>query len=187
MIVVISKDKDFSHTVAEQVQHELSLPCSIADNNEAAEALAGTAALVVTTENDAKRWPCAVIAIDKLPLRLPQLLADIAAQLQKQAGDALDLGQGYGLHARQKRLMHAASGKGVDLTDKEVQLLECLAETKSESVSKKQLLKQVWGIAALLDTHTLETHIYRLRGKLRELAGEELIAANEGGYRLAMK
>ena len=42
-------------------------------------------------------------------------------------------------------------------------------------------LKEVWGIEAALDTHTLETHIYRLRGKCKELAGDELVEAVEGG------
>ena len=51
--------------------------------------------------------------------------------------------------------------------------------------SRETLLKEVWGMEADLNTHTLETHIYRLRAKLRELSGNDIIEAFEGGYRLA--
>ncbi len=70
----------------------------------------------------------------------------------------------------------------MDLTDKEAGLLQRLAEAGNKGVAKDQLLKDVWGIEALLDTHTLETHIYRLRGKFKELAGDEMIEAVDGGY-----
>ncbi len=182
MILIISKDKDFSAIVAEQVKRELSLPYQIAENNESAKTFMPSAALVITTEAETENAPCPVIVIKNPPIRLSPLLADIASALQKQAGESLDLGQGYGLQLRQKQLTHAGSGTTVDVTDKEIQLLQCLTVAKGESVSKEQLLKNVWGIDADLNTHTLETHIYRLRGKLRELAGEELIEAVNGGY-----
>jgi len=75
----------------------------------------------------------------------------------------------------------------VALTDKEAQLLHSLAESKGQVVSKEHLLKTIWGFEEALDTHTLETHIYRLRGKFRDLTGDEsMIAATEGGYKLEL-
>ncbi|MDE3061388.1 MAG: helix-turn-helix domain-containing protein, partial [Pseudomonadota bacterium] len=85
---------------------------------------------------------------------------------------------------RQKQLMHQPSGKTADVTDKEARLLQVLAGSGKNGVAKEKLLKEVWGIEATLNTHTLETHVYRLRAKFRELAGNEIIAAINGGYGL---
>ena len=112
-------------------------------------------------------------------------MGNITNIIQSHSAEELPLGA-YSLQLRQKQLLHKASGKSVLLTDKEVQLLQNLAEIKGQGVTKDQLLKNVWGFDEALDTHTLETHVYRLRGKFRELAGEEVIAATEGGYRLEM-
>jgi hypothetical protein len=178
-ILIIGKDKGFASAIAEQVKAELSLACRLADTAAAAKEFAASAALVITAEPGAK-YPCPAIAI-KPPVRLQQLLAEIAGALQKASGDSVVLGRGYVLHPRQKKIERA--GKAADLTDKEAQLLQCLAEAGSKGVVKEQLLKNVWGIEAVLDTHTLETHIYRLRGKLRSLSDNDMIEAMENGYK----
>jgi len=170
--------------VAEQVKRELVLSCHVAETNAAAKPILSQASLVVTSEAETVS-ACPVIAIKNPPIRLSQLLEEITAQLQKPASDTLALAGGYSLQMRQKQLVHDASGKAVDLTDKEAQLLQSLARARSKSAAKDQLLKEVWGIEAVLDTHTLETHIYRLRGKCKELAGDDLIEAVDGGYKLA--
>jgi len=73
------------------------------------------------------------------------------------------------------------------LTDKETGLLEYLCEAK-ERVTREELLAAVWGYEDGVDTHTLETHIYRLRRKLRpragEQEGEDVFLAENGGYRI---
>ena len=99
----------------------------------------------------------------------------------------MSLGGRYSLQLRHKQLNHLASGQSVLLTDKEVALLQNLARGKGQVASKEQLLKDVWGFDETIDTHTLETHIYRLRGKFRELSDDdEIIAATDGGYKLEL-
>ena len=75
----------------------------------------------------------------------------------------------------------------LNLTDKEAQLLGSLARAGKGGIGREALMKDVWGFAGDMDTHTLETHIYRLREKFRELGGGEGIVVTDGGYRLETK
>ena len=70
------------------------------------------------------------------------------------------------------------------LTEKEIQLLE-LFLTKSEPVSKNNILSLVWNYSSDADTHTVETHIYRLRKKISDkFSDQEFILNNKDGYYL---
>ncbi len=180
-ILIISPDPDFSATVAEQAAHALGEECCVAENIESAQSFMAQAALVVTAWAVVAQAPCPVIAVEHPPVRLRDLLAQMQAMLHKPS-ETLDLGRGFGLQPRQKRLTNG--GATVGLTDKEAQLLAALAEAGGAGAGRERLLKEVWGIEAALDTHTLETHIYRLRGKFKELSDEDGIVATEGGYGL---
>ncbi len=77
-------------------------------------------------------------------------------------------------------------GAGPRLTDKEKEILLFLHENADQSVSREDLLKAVWGYAEGIETHTLETHIYRLRQKIEEdPAKPENLLTTETGYILA--
>lgn len=181
VVLVVSPDRDFAAVVAEQVKQQLAFSCSVLTDGSTLHDMAPAPALIIASEPLDTDIPLLVPA---KPFRLPELLAEAAALIHKPAGnDTLALRRGYALHSKQKQLV-GATGQSIDLTDKEMQLLQCLAESTGDSVSKEQLLKTVWGFDSPLETHTLETHIYRLRGKLRELGEEDMIAAVEGGYRL---
>ncbi|MDE3059966.1 MAG: winged helix-turn-helix transcriptional regulator [Pseudomonadota bacterium] len=183
MIVILSPDKDFAQPLAEQAARVLSLPCQVAENLEKAKDFLPKAALVIAGEPQ-DIADCPLLAPKTRPFRLQDLLDEAAAILQKQAsGETLSLA-GWQLQPRAKRLTR--DGKSADLTDKETQLLQCLIEAGGKGAGREQLLKAVWGFEAALDTHTLETHIYRLRGKFRELSGEDPIAAVEGGYKIML-
>lgn len=84
---------------------------------------------------------------------------------------------------RARRLVPSETEGPVKLTDKEVSLLEYLYAAKAP-VSRDELLASVWGYDSKIDTHTLETHIYRLRKKLMD--GHEdkadVFVSEEGGY-----
>ena len=70
------------------------------------------------------------------------------------------------------------------LTEKEIQLLELLLHS-SEPINKNRILKEVWKYAAGADTHTVETHIYRLRKKIKSVfLDENFILNNKEGYLL---
>ena len=71
----------------------------------------------------------------------------------------------------------------VELTEKEVAILKCLIGAGEEAVDRDTLLKQVWNYSPDVTTHTLETHIYRLRQKLEiDASIPRLIISKDGGF-----
>ena len=74
------------------------------------------------------------------------------------------------------------------LTDIEVKILKIFSENRNEFVKKEVLMEEVWGIKNVLDTHTLETHIYRLRKKLQIQFEKKLsIKSKKGAYAIYYK
>ena len=74
--------------------------------------------------------------------------------------------------------------KYIFLTEREILLLELLLESNS-AVSKKDILKKVWNYSEGADTHTIETHIYRLRKKIKsKFEDENFIINTKNGYKI---
>lgn len=121
------------------------------------------------------------------PFRFSILLARVRAQLRahEQAEDlVLRIGP-YEFHPA-GRLLVDAKGLKLRLTDKETSILKYLHKAGDKSVSREILLAEVWGYNEGVTTHTLETHIYRLRQKIeRETGSARLLITEAGGYRLA--
>lgn len=88
----------------------------------------------------------------------------------------------YTLQQPLKRLLNSINGKTIDLTEKEIAILQYLYKVGEISVDKETLLHEVWGYHPDITTHTLETHIYRLRQKMGEHSHH--IATEQDGYRL---
>jgi DNA-binding response OmpR family regulator len=78
------------------------------------------------------------------------------------------------------RLAEDEQGRHISLTEKETAILLHLHQAAPREVGREELLDEVWGYAAEASTHTVETHIYRLRRKL----GEEAVLTGETGYHL---
>lgn len=120
------------------------------------------------------------------PFKFPVLLARIRAQLRQheQSEDAIfQLGQ-YTFKPAQKLLLDAKEKK-VRLTEKETNILKYLYRAGSSVVARDVLLHEVWGYNAGVTTHTLETHIYRLRQKIEtDPSNARLLVTESGGYRL---
>ncbi|HEY1096456.1 MAG TPA: helix-turn-helix domain-containing protein [Alphaproteobacteria bacterium] len=117
----------------------------------------------------------------------PQRLAHIVRKLKELAAQTrhLDLGD-YQLDLGQ-RLWHDASGKTSDLTEKEVALLHYLAVMHPTPVSREDLLRDVWKYADGADTHTVETHLYRLRQKIEQNPGDPtIVVSTKQGYILGI-
>lgn len=81
-----------------------------------------------------------------------------------------------------RRLLHHETLQVIELTEKEATMLEYLCKSPNHSIDRESLLKNVWKYNAELTTHTLETHIYRLRQKLAPY--ENLLITTETGYML---
>jgi DNA-binding response OmpR family regulator len=84
------------------------------------------------------------------------------------------------------RLIIDGEGQPLPLTEKEAAILSYLHRAGQRAVPRSELLGEVWGYASAASTHTVETHIYRLRRKLEARSrGGALLRTEEGGYRLA--
>lgn len=92
---------------------------------------------------------------------------------------------GYELRPNQKEIIDLASGEAVKLTEKEVNILKYLYKMKDDYVSKVDLQTNVWQYNENVTTHTVETHIYRLRQKA-ERSERRLIITENGKYKLNM-
>lgn len=124
------------------------------------------------------------------PLPLPVMLRTLAQQLRNIAATAkgapLPLAGGWRLEPL-ARMLHHDQGQHVPLTEKECLLLTMLRNNFPAPVSREILLKDVWAYDGDVETHTLETHIYRLRGKLEALKPQPCdIVTQDGTYRLSM-
>lgn len=72
------------------------------------------------------------------------------------------------------------------LTEKEVEILSLLHANKGKTVSRQDMLQKIWNYAQEVETHTLETHIYRLRQKIEKTPSQpEILITEESGYRIS--
>jgi DNA-binding response OmpR family regulator len=120
------------------------------------------------------------------PFRFSVLLARIRAALRQhdQSEDVVFTIGPYSFRPAQKLLEGPEAAK-VRLTDKETSILKYLYRQGPKTISRDVLLKEVWGYNNRVTTHTLETHIYRLRQKIeRDPSNARLLVTDEGGYRL---
>jgi DNA-binding response OmpR family regulator len=121
------------------------------------------------------------------PYKFAVLLARIRAQLRSHEhseGAVFRLGA-YEFRPANKVLIDAQQRK-IRLTEKETNILKYLYRAGEKPVSREELLAEVWGYNAGVTTHTLETHVYRLRQKIEtDPANARLLLTEAGGYRLA--
>ncbi len=120
------------------------------------------------------------------PFKFAVLLARIRAQLRQheQSEDAVfTIGQ-YTFKPASKMLLDDKGSK-IRLTEKETSILKYLYRSGEKVVTRDVLLHEVWGYNAGVTTHTLETHIYRLRQKIeKDPSNAELLVTEMGGYKL---
>jgi DNA-binding response OmpR family regulator len=120
------------------------------------------------------------------PFRFAVLLARIRAQLRQheQSEDATFTVGPYVFKPSQKLLTDAKGGK-VRLTEKEASIIKYLYRADQKVVTRDVLLEEVWGYNSGVTTHTLETHVYRLRQKIeRDPSNAEILVTESGGYKL---
>lgn len=120
------------------------------------------------------------------PFRFAVLLARIRAQLRQleQSEDAI-FTIGRFTFKPAAKLLTEEDGKKTRLTEKETSILKFLYRASSQVVTRDVLLHEVWGYNAGVTTHTLETHIYRLRQKIElDPSNAELLITETGGYKL---
>ncbi|SDB69999.1 response regulator transcription factor [Belnapia rosea] len=122
------------------------------------------------------------------PFRLPELLARVRAQLRifDNSEDAVFSIGPYMFRPSVRMLHEPARGRKIRLTDKECAILKFLYRAGGKPVLRQVLLNEVWGYNSAVTTHTLETHVYRLRQKIEpDPSQARLLLTEAGGYKLA--
>jgi DNA-binding response OmpR family regulator len=120
------------------------------------------------------------------PFRFAVLLARIRAQLRQheQSEDATFTVGPY-LFKPSQKLMTDKNGNKLRLTEKEASIIKYLYRADQKVVTRDVLLEEVWGYNSGVTTHTLETHVYRLRQKIeRDPSNAEILVTESGGYKL---
>lgn len=120
------------------------------------------------------------------PVRAPELLARLHAVLAtfEASPEAAIALAGYAFHPAAK-LLEGKGGTRIRLTEKEAAILLYLHRAGGRPVPRAELLGEVWGYSSAVTTHTLETHVYRLRRKIEpDPSQARLLLTDEGGYRL---
>jgi len=121
------------------------------------------------------------------PFRLGVLLARIRAQFRQheQSEDAtFSIGR-FTFRPAAKILIDPDSERKIRLTEKETAILKYFYRARDQVVGRDVLLNEVWGYNAGVATHTLETHIYRLRQKIEtDPSNAQLLVTEGSGYRL---
>ena len=120
------------------------------------------------------------------PFRTNELLARMQAQLRRfdTSEDAVFTTGPYTFRPAAKVLVRTDTKQRIRLTGKEVEILKFFHRHANHDISRQVLLDAVWGYNAGVDTHTLETHVYRLRQKMEiDPANCRLLLTVPGGYR----
>jgi len=122
------------------------------------------------------------------PFRFGILLARMRAQLRShEQAETAELQIGAYIFRPSLKTLESQDGAAkIRLTEKETNILKFLHRAGGAAVARETLLHEVWGYNAQVSTHTLETHIYRLRRKIEaDPAHAKLLLTLEGGYALA--
>ncbi len=120
------------------------------------------------------------------PFRFAVLLARLRAQLRthEQSEDAV-FNIGHYVFRPSQKLLTTEDNSKVRLTEKETAIMKYLYRAEQKVIGRDELLEQVWGYNSGVTTHTLETHIYRLRQKIEiDPSNARLLVTEGGGYKL---
>ena len=121
------------------------------------------------------------------PFRLGVLLTRLSAHIRQheRSDDAVLTIGPYTFQPSNKLLVHNTDEKKIRLTDKETAILKFLYRAGDKVVSRDVLLDEVWGYNPGVTTHTLETHVYRLRQKIEaDPSNAQILTTEPGGYQL---
>lgn len=153
------------------------IPCNSSDISDENEFLA------VIDPSKNKKTDTPSLSTSSFPLRLGSILDEIETLLLQDQYDPFINYLSYKLDWDEFTLYH--HGKAISLTDRERTIIAELLLAKDKGCNRDYLLSRVWRYRSDLDTHTLETHIYRLRQKIEsEPEKPEYLETIPNGYRL---
>ena len=122
------------------------------------------------------------------PIKVSDLLASISRNVTLKKHDDQDLKiANYFFRPDEKILIDIETKDRTRLTEKETDILRRLHQADQNELSRRELLRDIWGYKEGIYSHTLETHIYRLRKKIEKNPSDAMILiTTESGYRLTL-
>ncbi len=120
----------------------------------------------------------------RLPLRIGDAVARIHAAVRASRDRRARFRVGPAEFDHRERCVRSAGGRTGTLTAMESEMLLHLCRSGARAATRDELLRAVWGYSALAETHTVETHVWRLRSVLDEAGCGGILRRDEGGYRL---
>lgn len=159
-------------------------------------ALPGAADFCLTLRAEGRNWPVLALGAEApapgcetlaKPFRIAVLLARLRAMIRafENSDEAVLTIGPYTFEPLSKQLVTEDPPRRIRLTEKEAAILKYLYRQGSAPVGREILLHEVWGYNPAVTTHTLETHVYRLRRKIeKNPAAAEILVTEAGGYRL---
>ena len=189
-ILIIDDDDDLREALAEQLAlHEAFRPVQAATAAEGVKLGRETRADLILLDVDLPdmdgREACRLLRKDGVSTPIIMLTGQVS-----DADTVLGLESGANDYVTKPfrpaaKVLVDDKGRKVRLTEKETSILKYLYRAGAKAVSREELLTEVWGYNAGVTTHTLETHIYRLRQKIEPEPGQaRLLLTDAGGYRL---
>lgn len=146
-----------------------------------------TPILVLLAKGIEKPQETDLIKYKQKPLILNSLIDDLSSSINLAANSQSGklVFNKYELSITTKEIINLRNNETIKLTEKEVSILQYLYKIKDRIVSKAELLQEVWEYNPEVSTHTIETHIYRLRQKVEhDNKDAQLIITEDGGYLL---
>ncbi len=169
----------------------IALFSSVKDNIDTCEKASGVTIELEYVNSEETSIQCNggnINALPSLPIRLGSIF-DLILRLISSSGDqfiqaeSINIGS-YVLHPRDMSL-DDSKGKSITLTEKERDMILCIYRKEGHEIEKTELLSNVWGYGDNIETHTLETHIYRLRQKVESDPSQpKWLVTTDKGYRL---
>jgi DNA-binding winged helix-turn-helix (wHTH) protein len=200
-ICILSENETFAQDLAQQFEKELqeiattfyikedNINMVFADEKEdflsSIATNAEVGAILLSSDKISSNYADLII---KKPFSLNQLLKKIKTNTllpRIRRRECINFKE-YSLYPIKKEIIINNINKTIKLTEREVEIIKFLYQNPSGIVTKEDLLEKVWGYSAEATTHTIETHIYRLRQKVEQEGGSQLIITENNGYRLNM-
>ena len=199
-VLILSENEEFKTDLEDQIRHHAP-ELTVVDDSQA-DIIVIDENIKLLENNAAKDNKAPVILLSgfgetlegigvsqviEKPFFLSSFLDSIKASIhifENSADGALEFNQ-YILYPIRKEIMNLRNNELIKLTEKEVSIIKYLYKNKDKIISKSDLMKEVWGYALDVATHTVETHIYRLRQKVEhDNPSAQLILTEDGGYLL---
>jgi DNA-binding response OmpR family regulator len=185
----VFENVDLSHDIVGIDPHHYALAIGVVDKDILASILrlSEKIPMIAMLPQDLEVSETQFEAVFRTPLRLGKIvdyLCGVIADRQRHENLApISFGDGIIFDPRTYSLRNKHLNKDVRLTEKEAEIILYLSKHLNEPVVRQKLLDGVWGYASDIETHTLETHVYRLRQKLKiELMLDQFLVTKDEGY-----